>query len=40
MFKSLLKPFNWWHVFITIIPKSLLEVIEAPVPVMLGLTKE
>ena len=36
----MLHPFRWWHVFISIVPLSIIDVIEAPVPVMLGLIKE
>jgi len=38
--RALLFPFKWWHIFIAVVPLSLLEVIEAPVPVMIGLLKE
>lgn len=38
--RSLLFPFKWWHIFITIVPLNLLEVIEAPVPIMIGILRE
>jgi hypothetical protein len=38
--KHLLSPFKWWHVFITIVPLSLTDVLEAPVPVLLGITRD
>ena len=38
--KALINPFKWWHVFIAVVPLSIIEVIEAPVPVMMGLLKE
>jgi DENN (AEX-3) domain len=38
--RNLISPFKWWHVFIPIVPTSLMDVIEAPVPVLLGLTKD
>lgn len=31
---------KWLHVFVTIVPLTLTDVMEAPVPVMLGVTKE
>lgn len=34
------KGFHWWHVFVPVLPNGLLEVIEAPVPLMVGLRKE
>lgn len=34
-----LNPFKWCHVSIPILPKSLLDMIEAPVPFILGLLK-
>jgi hypothetical protein len=33
-------PFKWVHIFISIVPLNLIEVIEAPVPLIIGLLKE
>ena len=34
-----LNPFKWCHVSIPILPQSLLDMIEAPMPIMVGLLK-
>eukprot|EP01124_Arcella_intermedia_P022577 TRINITY_DN338_c0_g1_i30.p1 TRINITY_DN338_c0_g1~~TRINITY_DN338_c0_g1_i30.p1 ORF type:complete len:585 (-),score=128.62 TRINITY_DN338_c0_g1_i30:1585-3339(-) len=37
---SLLYPFTWQHVFIPILPTSLMTMVEAPVPYIIGILKE
>ena len=37
---NFISPFKWLHVFVTIVPLTLTDVLEAPVPVMLGITKD
>ena len=37
-FKSLLAPFSWCHVMIPILPAALLDILDAPVPFMVGIT--
>ena len=37
---NMLSPLKWLHVFVTIIPTTLIDILEAPVPVLLGLTKD
>jgi len=37
---ALVYPFNWQHVFIPILPKSLLTMTEAPVPYLIGVLRE
>jgi hypothetical protein len=37
--QSFILPFKWCHVSIPILPKSLVEMIEAPMPIMVGLLK-
>jgi hypothetical protein len=39
-FRILLKPFKWWHIFIAILPKLLIEYIYAPQPMLLGITNK
>jgi hypothetical protein len=34
--RLLLQPFTWWHPFIASLPSSLLEIVDAPVPLMIG----
>ena len=34
---SLIFPFNWQHVYVPILPASLLHFLEAPVPFVMGL---
>ncbi|CAG9319379.1 unnamed protein product [Blepharisma stoltei] len=36
-FYSLLRPFNWTHLLTPILPESLKDVLEAPVPLLVGL---
>mmetsp|Transcript_31679 Transcript_31679/g.23481 ORF Transcript_31679/g.23481 Transcript_31679/m.23481 type:complete len:86 (-) Transcript_31679:86-343(-) len=38
--RTLLAPFRWWHIFIPIVPLNLMDVVEAPVPVLLGILNE
>jgi hypothetical protein len=35
--RLLLHPFKWWHLFMPTIPLTLLEVIEAPIPILCGM---
>lgn len=37
-YRVLLKPFKWWHIFISILPKLLSDYIWAPQPMLLGIT--
>ena len=37
-FKSLLLPFKWCHVMIPILPAALVEILDAPVPLLVGIT--
>ena len=37
MIKWFIWPFTWWHVFVPALPDRLREIVEAPVPVMLGI---
>lgn len=34
-----LSPFKWCHVSIPILPKSLIEIVEAPMPFIVGLLR-
>jgi hypothetical protein len=34
--RLLLQPFTWWHPFIASLPLSLHEIVDAPVPLMIG----
>lgn len=36
--KYFLAPLTWWHPFICSLPDTLVDILEAPVPLMLGLT--
>ena len=36
--KYFLDPLTWWHPFICSLPDTLMEILEAPVPLMLGLS--
>lgn len=38
-FKSLLAPFSWCHVMIPILPAALVDILDAPVPFMVGITR-
>jgi hypothetical protein len=35
--KYFLAPLTWWHPFICSLPDTLVDILEAPVPLMLGL---
>jgi len=37
-FRLLLKPFKWWHIFIAILPKLLIDYMSAPQPMLWGIT--
>jgi DENN (AEX-3) domain len=34
--RLILHPFVWWHPFITSLPSSLLDIVDAPVPLLIG----
>lgn len=36
---ALLYPFTWQHTFISIVPKVLIDVVMAPTPYLLGVTR-
>ena len=36
---SLLRPFQWTHVLVPIVPEILIEMIEVPMPLLAGITK-
>lgn len=38
-FQSLLKPFKWPHPLIVNLPHYLTELLESPVPIMVGINK-
>jgi len=38
--RLLLAPFAWWHPFIASLPSSLLDRVEAPVPLMIGTSEQ
>jgi hypothetical protein len=38
--RALINPFQWYHVFIPVLPKVLLEILEAPVPLIAGVPSE
>jgi hypothetical protein len=35
--KSLLHPFKWCHVLVPVFPKALVELLEAPLPILAGI---
>ena len=39
-FVSLIYPFNWHHIFIPILPARLLNYLQAPVPFLIGVSRE
>ena len=34
---NLLRPFTWPHVVVPVVPMSLFEVLEAPIPILIGI---
>jgi hypothetical protein len=38
--RLLLAPFAWWHPFIASLPSSLLDIVDAPVPLMIGTSEQ
>lgn len=39
-FKTLIKPFTWCYALIPILPKALLDILDTPQPVLVGITTE
>jgi len=39
-FNCLLHPFKWCFAFVPILPHPLIDMIEAPVPLLVGITKK
>jgi hypothetical protein len=31
-------PFTWWHVLIPILPRPLIDIVDAPVPILIGIS--
>ena len=38
--RALLYPFTWWHTFIPTLPTYMIDILDAPVPILIGLSKE
>ena len=38
-FNSLLNPFKWCFAFVPILPHPLIDMVEAPLPLLVGITK-
>ena len=38
--RALLSPFKWWHVFMPLFPNMLMDIIEAPIPILVGMSSE
>ena len=39
-FKALIKPFSWCHTLIPVIPGNLIEMLDSPFPLLVGVTTE